>query len=127
MFRGWLTLQVANNGIFSFIEEFSHWDPEAFPGDSTSVQNRYLVTPFWDDVDISGPGGGSIYYQVHEASGDNPGSLSLLEQVNDFVQAVENSSFVGTWMLVAMWDQVHPYPYGTSPDPSPIYPDVDQV
>ena len=85
------------------------------------------MTPYWDDVDISGPGGGSIYYQVHDTSENNLGSMTLLGQVNDFIQGVEDSNFTGVWMLVAMWDQVHPFPHGSFPDPSPIYPDVDQV
>ena len=80
------------------------------------------MTPFWDDVDISRPDGGSIYYQVHDTAGNNSGSIALLGQVNDFIQAsVENSTFSGVWMLVAMWDQVLPYAFGFSD------PDVDQV
>ncbi|CAI8033001.1 Low-density lipoprotein receptor-related protein 6, partial [Geodia barretti] len=117
-----LAVWIANNGIFSFNEEYAHWSPELFPGTSSSVVNGYLVTPFWDDVDISRPDGGSIYYQVHDAAGNNSGSIALLGQVNDFIQAsVENSSFSGVWMLVAMWDQVLPY-FGFSDDD-----DVDEM
>ena len=105
---------------------YSHWSPEVFPGTSSSVQNGYLVTPFWDDVDISGIDGGSIYYQVHTATGGNAPSLQLLDQVNSFINTVEGDNFTGVWMLVAMWDQVHPYPHGILPDPS-ISPDVNEV
>ena len=119
-------LQIANNGIFSFNEVYAHWSPEPFPGISSSVENGYLITPFWDDVDISGVDGGSIYYQVHTASNNNPPSMELLNQVNTFIQTVENVNFTGVWMLVAMWDEVHPYPHGISPDLS-LYPDVNEV
>lgn len=119
-------LQIANNGIFSFNEAYSHFSPEIFPGFSSSVQNGHLIAPFWDDVDIGGIDGGSIYYQVHTTTGGNVPSQQLLDQVNSFINTVENSNFVGVWMLVAMWDQVHPYPHSILPDPS-IVPDVNEV
>ena len=118
-------MQIANNGIFSFNEVYSHWSPEIFPGISSSVRNSYLVTPFWDDVDIGGPDGGSIYYQVHTQSSGDP-SVALLSQVNTFIQNVTNDNFTGVWVLVAKWDQVHPYPHGTFPD-TILYPDVSEV
>ena len=119
-------MQIGNNGIFSFNEAYSHWSPELFPGTTSSVQNGHLIAPFWDDVDISGIDGGMIYYQVHTATGSNTTSLQLLSQVNNFINTVENGSFTGVWMLVAMWDKVHPYPHGILPDSS-ITPDVNEV
>ena len=119
-------MQIANNGIFSFNQAYSHWAPEPFPGTSSTVQNSHLVTPFWDDVDISGEDGGSIYYQVHTSTAGNPQSVELLDQVNGFIQSGWNSEFVGVWMLVAVWDEVHPYPHGTFPNPT-VFPDVLEV
>ena len=119
-------MQIDNNGIFSFNEAYSHWSPEIFPGTTSSVQNGYLVTPFWDDVDIGGLDGGSIYYQVHIASGGNPASVQLINQVNDFIQTVRDDNFTGVWMLVTMWDHVHPFPHGVNTDPA-FFPDVNEV
>ena len=84
------------------------------------------MTPFWDDVDISGADGGSIYYQVHTSTAGNPQSVELLDQVNGFIQSGWDSEFVGVWMLVAVWDEVHPYPHGTFPNPT-VFPDVLEV
>lgn len=59
-------------------------------------------------------------------TGDNAPSNQLIGQVNDFINAVQDDTFTGVWMLVAMWDHVHPYPHGILPDPN-INPDVNEV
>ena len=69
-----------------------------FPG---SVSDRYLVAPFWDDVDIR-EGNGEISYEIHDSG-------YYLDHVSGFIRAIAPSNFQGTWMLVAYWDAVHPY------------------
>ena len=61
------------------------------------------MSPFWDDVDISGQNG-RILYEIHESG-------YFLNQVNQFLQRKRPSDFVGTWMLVAHWDAVHPFSF----------------
>lgn len=117
--------QIANNGIFSFDEPYSSFSPEAFPGTSAAVQNSHLVTPFWDDTDISEEG--SIYYETH-SSGSNVKSNELLQNVSSFISTVKGVEFYGSWMLVGMWDEVHPYPHGSASDFDMIlYPDLSEV
>ena len=49
---------------------------------------------------------GEVSYEVHS------GADSLLNGVSTFISSYEESEFLGTWMLVAEWNQVHPYPHG---------------
>ena len=70
-----------------------------FPYDS-----RYLVTPFWGDVDISGVVG-NISYQVYSTGSP------LLDTVNAIISDEENINFIGHWMIVAEWNNVPKYPY----------------
>lgn len=111
----------------SFGEAYSHWSPEIFPGVSASVQNGFLIAPFWDDVDISG-GGGSVSYQTF-LSNDSNDELTVINfnSVNSYVNSVHgDGNFTGAWMLVAYWDHVSPYPHGIFPSPI-IYPDIFEV
>ena len=89
---------MGTNGILSFNSSFNSYFNSPFP---LSFTEAYLVAPFWDDVDIRG-GNGRIMYEIHEDG-------YFLEQVNRFLQRKRPSSFEGTWMLVAHWDEVHPY------------------
>ena len=66
------------------------------------VDSRYLVAPFWDDVDISN-GVGDISYQVY-STGSPP-----LDTVNTIISDEENINFIGHWMIVAEWDGVPAY------------------
>ena len=74
------------------------------------------MAPYWDDVDIRLAG--NISYEVHSRSGDNPGSNQLLDEVSSFVEDSTGQSFQGSWMLVAEWKEVHPWPHGLD---SPIW------
>ena len=88
------------------------------------MRNGYLVTPFWDDIDISG-GGGSVYYQVF-TSGNGSDSTNV-NTVNAYINSVHgDSNFTGTWMLLVKWDHVSPYPHGSFQSPI-FFPDIYEV
>ena len=83
--------------------------PSPFPNDF-----NYLVAPFWADIDIRGDDGGEIYYQVH-SRGNNSVSDELLDEVSVFVSNnSQQTVFNGSWMLMAMWDQVKAFPGDSS-------------
>ena len=97
-------LQVNTNGILSFDVGFPQCCPRPFPvGDDV-----FLVAPFWSDVDIRMVG--DISFEVHSV--DDLDSWVHLREVNSFVSNYTGNQFDGTWMLVAFWDSVHPYPHG---------------
>ena len=89
--------QINTNGIISIDKRFHEFEPELFPYDS-----RYLVAPFWADVDISREVG-NISYQVYSTGSP------LLDTVNTIISDEENTNFTGHWMLVADWDSVPEY------------------
>ena len=59
------------------------------------------MAPFWDDINISGGDRGAISYETFESG-------YFLEQVNAFLQRIRPTSFEGTWMLVAYYNEVFP-------------------
>ena len=81
--------------------EFTDWLPIHFP------YGRYLVAPFWADIDIRG-GVGDISYQAYSTGSP------ILDTVNTIISDEENINFRGHWMLVAKWDSVPAYPHSTS-------------
>ena len=89
-----LCFQINTNGIISANHSFHYYEPQLFP-----LQSRYLVAPFWDDVDIS-RGVGNISYQVYSTGSP------LLDIVNTIISDEENINFTGHWMIVAEWDGV---------------------
>lgn len=97
--------QIGTNGLLSFETGYNSWANQEFPG-SISINTRYLVAPFWDDVDIRG-GNGVISYQIFQTGTE-------IASVSSFIQTTTNyTTFEGTWMMVVFWDAVHPY-FGAS-------------
>ena len=89
-------MQVGTNGIISFgTTAYTAYRNSAFPGST----GRYLVAPYWDDIDIGN--GGKISYERFESS-------ALLDEVNAYIQRKIPTEFEGTWMLVAYYNAVEP-------------------
>ena len=91
---------MGTNGLISFGTGYNSFSNQPFPG-STFISSRYLVAPFWDDVDIRF-NTGDISYEIHESG-------YFLNEVNTFIQRIRPTEFVGTWMMVVYYDAVHPY------------------
>ena len=72
-----------------------------------------MVAPFWSDIDTRKAG--SVFYEAHQR-GVNEGSNAALERLSGFISAQWSVNFTASWMLVAQWDRVHPYPHGTAGD-----------
>ena len=68
------------------------------PSNPSSSNSDYIVAPF-ETSTVIGDGSGSVSYEVHSHS-------SLLGRVNKFIRQTEQSTFAGTWMLVAEWKNV---------------------
>lgn len=84
--------------------------PTPFPSSRNDIRNLFIVSPFWDDVDIRQAG--NILYEVHSSFSGNMDSIDLISQVDSYIQGVTGGSFSGTWMIVVQWDMVHPWPHG---------------
>ena len=110
-----ITTQISTNGIISFDVPFFSADTARFPSSLNAVRNLFLVAPFWDDVDLRDDG--DIFYEAHSTASGNLDSLNLMSQVDGYIQGETGEDFSGTWMLVAHWDGVHPWPHGETGDP----------
>ena len=99
---------MGTNGLLSFGDSYNSFFNQPF----TQNDTRYLVAPFWDDVDIRGSNG-DIFYMTTESG-------LFLYQVNSYIQYARPTNFEATWMLVAYWVGVHPYFGASNPDVSII-------
>lgn len=105
IFGFFLIVQVGTNGIVSFGKGFRFYTPSPFPTSSSAIQSLTVVAPFWSDNDLRKSG--SVSYEVFT----NPGS-DALQSVSGFVSYQTNTTFVGTWMLLSDWSDVHQFPHG---------------
>ena len=84
--------------------------PVEFPGSLTID----VVAPYWSDNDIILEG--SVIYEVFQSE-SSPVENMTLAMVNDFIEDVladESSNFQGTYMILAEWRGVHPFPHSDS-------------
>ncbi len=86
---------MTSSGIFSFGREAHLYNPILFP---ESMFYNYLVAPYWVNFDIRQFG--SISYEIHRTITDK------MSVVNNFIQQQEDEEFVGTWMMVAFFNEV---------------------
>ena len=108
------------NGVISFSAPWRYSYPELFPTNNFNIRTEGLaVAPFWSDVDIRKSG--VIRYATLSATeaSQNQTEYQELERVNEYVNSNlpdngDNSSFSGTWMLVAHWDHVYSSPHGAN-------------
>ncbi|MCG8626014.1 MAG: hypothetical protein MJE68_28955 [Proteobacteria bacterium] len=91
---------MAIHGYFSFGRAETCCPSPSVP---TSRNSDYIVAPFETSIAID-DGNGSVSYEVHNISSHS----SLLGQVNKFIRqtGLKQSTFAGTWMLVAEWKNV---------------------
>ena len=90
-------VQVNTNGVISFTAPVPIFTPEPFP-----ISGRFLIAPFWADVDTRGTG--EIY--IKETT-----NLTLLTRAVNIIQRATHqtiglSSFKPTWLLIATWYKV---------------------
>ena len=96
---------MGTNGVISFGRTFLRHLPVEFPSPFPEVYTNYILAPFWADVDIRLIG--AIYYETHTMAVN--GSRDLLNRVSSFITFKTGEEFQGNWMIVALWDDVHPY------------------
>ena len=103
------------NGVISFENPWMYSYPELFPTDNYNIRNSLALAPFWSDNDIRKEG--AVRYTTYNSiTEDYPNGSVLLNLMNVNIQALQDGEnegrFVGSWMLIAHWDGVHPSPHG---------------
>ena len=79
-------------------------DPSLFPTTSADIYWLYSVAPFWSDADLRNEG--TVMWKFYTRSDID------FSPVDDVVSSDQNTTYVGSWMLVVHWDGVHPFPHG---------------
>ena len=106
--------QVGVNGIISFGREWYFSYPSRFPTSEFWSRNGFVIAPFWNDHDLRKSG--SVSYAVIDSDEGND-SVMLIKNISKFIRLNHKQAamddFEGTWMLLAHWDNVHPYPHGS--------------
>ena len=95
--------------MISFSRPFYYWYPYPFPG-YYYLRRFYVVAPYWADHDIRREG--SVSYETFER-GRSENDDRILDRVNTFLQLNGRLNFYGTFMIMAEWRDVHPYPHGS--------------
>ncbi len=88
------------------------------------VYFSYLVAPYWSDIDTRRAG--RVRYETY-SRGDSEASDGQISTVEDFLAAEESVTMVGEWMMLVSWEDVHPYPHGTSAELERENPYLDSV
>ena len=102
-------MQVGTNGVISFSRPFYYWYPYPFPG-NYYLRRFYVVAPYWADHDIRREG--EVCYETFHR-GRSTTENSVLDRVSRYLRMNTMSDFSGTFMILAEWRNVHPYPHGS--------------
>ena len=112
-----MRFQVNENGVISFKEPWQYSYPNRFPTDYFFTRRGLAAAPFWSDNDIRRAGSvryATFHNNTPEDLANEPGQ-TLLAEVNKYIQDRQGEGeepFVGNWLLIAHWDNVHPSPHG---------------
>ena len=86
--------------------------PSFFPSRDLRIRQSNILALFWNDHDLRNS---SIFYEVFQAAEQDVNVIrpfsSALAYVSSFISHVMDIDFVGTWMLVAHWQEVKPFPF----------------
>ena len=91
-------VQVNNNGIISFGNSFSQFNPTRFPRNATQA----LIAPYWADADTSTNGSGTVFFRETT----NP---TLLQRASRDIQDGLSVPFTPSYLLIATWDSIGYY------------------
>ena len=83
------------------------------------------MAPYWSDIDIRLDG--HVNYEVH-MMGESSTSNDYFRRVSSFINSEEDDpDFIGSWMIVATWTNVHPFPHGSSTEQDRVDPYLQSV
>ena len=91
-------MQVNNNGIISFGNRFSQFDPSRFPRNSTDA----LIAPYWADADTRTNGSGTVFFRETT-------NLTLLQRASREIQDGLSVSFSPSHLFIATWNSIGYY------------------
>ncbi len=85
---------------------------ERFPTSDIRISQSNLLAPFWNDHDGRDLTSSVRYRVYNDAAGDPDGFMNIVSSfISTRIDAEIFGTFVPTWMLVASWRDVPPYPH----------------
>ena len=103
---------MSTNGIVSFGVEFPHFLSSLFPTESAVTYYDFAVAPYWTDNDARL--NGHVSWEMYTI-GDSSVTDDTIQTVNAFINKNTNETdFVGNFVFVGNWSEMHPYPAGAS-------------
>ncbi len=104
------SLQVCTNGMLTVGTPplLLGTAQKQFPTSDTRISQSNLLVPFWNDHDGRDPES-SVTYRVYGGAAGDP---DFMQNVSSFISKyIDAELFEPTWMLVASWRGVPPYPH----------------
>ena len=97
-----MLLQVSINGFVSFGSAYDGLtnNRNLFPN-----LDRFLVAPYWADIDLRLTG--RVAYKLIDTSSSS--NNKVLQNVNQFLAENQTLKFTATWGLVASWEETCPF------------------
>ena len=82
----------------TFNRSINFFSPVLFPN---STSHQYMVAPFWADHDPRPSG--KISFKTYSNNSDT------LSTVSRFIRQQTSTTFAGSWMLLAKWEDIAEY------------------
>ena len=99
--------------MISFGREFLLCYPQPFPSNDPSISSANVLAPYWSNNDIRNTG--EVTYASFQYGDTTLGNI-LLEICSNYIRTncPNSTQFQGNFMILAEWNQVHPFPHGSS-------------
>jgi len=99
--------QVCTNGLVSFNKAFLQPKPSR---EYVTLQQEYIIAPFYASIDVTGSFGGTVYYrvmdQLNSPSNTSP-EVKQLEQILKDSHKVPDD-FTPSTVFIVTWERVFP-------------------
>ncbi|XP_059175578.1 mucin-like protein [Physella acuta] len=99
----WITV----NGLISFDEEYSSFNPQKLPVLDTNLNQHNVLAAYWTDLDVNEDDNCEVYYQMYDLYSNNTLGTAVFTKANADVMALtENKSYNATTVIVVTWVNV---------------------
>ena len=96
--------------MLDFGGPFGYYSPSLFPTTAYNIHNRHVVAPYWSDNDARL--NGLVSWEMYSV-GDGLSTDAIIDRINSFINTeTNNTNFMGSFVFVATWSEMHPYPAG---------------
>ncbi|XP_059145582.1 mucin-like protein [Physella acuta] len=99
--------KITVNGLISFEEEYSSFNPQKLPVLDKTLNQRSLLAVYWTVLDVNEDDNCEVYYQMYDLYSNNTLGTAVFTKANADVMALtENKSYNATIVIVVTWVNV---------------------